>query len=197
MQSMFIGLGAIIASALPWIFTNLIGISTETLPGQIPTNVRWSFYLGAFAFLGAVLYTIFSTKEYPPADMQAFEAEQKAAQAESLISRVSKATSEIFDAIFHMPKVMRQLALVQFLTWPGLFLMWFYFGVGTTRQVFKYVDYKAGETEYAAYLESKEKGTTYILDSELSQKYGTVDAFATDMEQKVLTNFGSGAAFIS
>lgn len=67
MQSFFIGIGAVVASALPWIFANIFGITDEVLAeGQIPTNVKWSFYVGAFAFFTAVMWTVFSTKEYPP-----------------------------------------------------------------------------------------------------------------------------------
>ena len=195
MQSMFIGLGAIVASALPWIFTNVVGMSTETDSGQIPANVRWSFYLGAFAFLVAVLYTITKTKEYPPADMEEFEAEKIADRSAGLIPRFNKAVIEIFDAILNMPKVMRQLALVQFLTWPGLFLMWFYFGVGITRQVFNYVDYGKEETEYFAYLTDSEKNKSYEISSEIINKYGSAIEFIAKMEQKVSVQFGSANAF--
>ncbi|ELR73498.1 Putative maltose transporter MalT [Fulvivirga imtechensis AK7] len=67
MQSFFIGVGAVVASALPWIFANIFGITDDVLAeGQIPTNVKWSFYVGALAFFTAVMWTVFSTKEYPP-----------------------------------------------------------------------------------------------------------------------------------
>lgn len=66
MQSFFIGVGAVVASALPWIFTNLLGVSNTAPEGQIPDSVKWSFYVGAFAFLAAVMWTVFTTKEYPP-----------------------------------------------------------------------------------------------------------------------------------
>lgn len=66
MQSFFIGVGAVVASALPWLFTNLIGVSNTAPEGQIPDSVKWSFYVGAFAFITAVMWTVFTTKEYPP-----------------------------------------------------------------------------------------------------------------------------------
>ncbi len=68
MQSFFIGIGAVVASALPWIFTNLIGVSNTAPAGEIPPSVKWSFYVGAFAFLTAVMWTVFTTKEYPPSE---------------------------------------------------------------------------------------------------------------------------------
>ncbi|MEQ8926580.1 MAG: MFS transporter [Fulvivirga sp.] len=66
MQSFFIGIGAVVASFLPWIFTNLIGLSNTAPHGEIPPSVKWSFYVGAAAFFIAVMWTVFSTKEYPP-----------------------------------------------------------------------------------------------------------------------------------
>lgn len=67
MQSFFIGIGAIVASFLPWIFTNWLDISnTSDTPGVIPDSVKYAFYLGAFMLFITVMWTVFSTKEYPP-----------------------------------------------------------------------------------------------------------------------------------
>lgn len=77
MQSFFIGVGAVVASALPWIFTNLIGVSNTAPEGQIPDSVKWSFYVGAFAFLAAVMWTVFTTKEYPPSEDELKEEKTK------------------------------------------------------------------------------------------------------------------------
>jgi Na+/melibiose symporter-like transporter len=66
-QSLFIGLGGTVASALPWMMTNWFGVTSEGAgQGHIPNSVRLSFYIGAAAFMGAVLWTVFSAKEYPP-----------------------------------------------------------------------------------------------------------------------------------
>ena len=199
MQTFFIGIGAVIASALPWIFTNIFHVATETARGEIPTNVRWSFYIGAVAFLSTVLYTIYTTKEYPPADIKGFMEEREAAKREGLLGRISRGASEIFEALFSMPKVMRQLSLVQFLTWPGLFLMWFYFGVGITRTVFDFKDYPAEQTEYYEYLKNKSDTKTdkkaFVLGAETAAKMGSMDAFASKMQTETNTTFGNETAF--
>jgi maltose/moltooligosaccharide transporter len=67
MQSFFIGTGAIVASFLPYIFTRLFGISntTEEL-GVIPDHVKYSFYIGAIMLFATVMWTVFTTTEYPP-----------------------------------------------------------------------------------------------------------------------------------
>jgi maltose/moltooligosaccharide transporter len=129
MQSLFIGLGAVIASALPYIMTNYLGVAGGGSHG-IPDNVKWSFYIGAVAFLGAVLWTIATTKEYPPEDLAAFQA----AKAQKV--GVALAAREILEAALAMPVAMKQLALVQICTWFGLFCMWLYFGVAVARNVF-------------------------------------------------------------
>lgn len=67
MQSFFIGIGAIIASYLPWIFNHFFNISnTVAAPGEISDNVRYSFYAGAIMLFVTVMWTVFTSKEYPP-----------------------------------------------------------------------------------------------------------------------------------
>ena len=130
MQSLMIGLGGCIASALPWIMTNWLHISSTAASGAIPDNVRWSFYIGAFFFLAAVLYTVFTSSEYPPVEIP--EKEKIKEERKGFGGGVS----EIVAAIAHMPPRMKALALVQFFTWPGLFLMWFYYATAVARNVF-------------------------------------------------------------
>ncbi len=72
MQSFFIGTGAIIASALPYMMTNWFGISNTAPEGEIPASVKFSFYIGAFVFFLAVLWTVISTKEYPPEELKRY-----------------------------------------------------------------------------------------------------------------------------
>jgi maltose/moltooligosaccharide transporter len=77
MQSFFIGTGAVIASALPYIMTNWFGIANTAPSGEIPPSVKWSFYIGAVAFFGSVLWTVIRTEEYPPELFEKF-ADQEA-----------------------------------------------------------------------------------------------------------------------
>ncbi|MEE4257044.1 MAG: MFS transporter [Bacteroidales bacterium] len=77
MQSFFIGTGAVIASALPWMMTNWLGIDNTAPEGQIPPSVKFSFYFGAIVFLLAVLWTVFRTREYSPEELASFEEHEK------------------------------------------------------------------------------------------------------------------------
>lgn len=73
MQSFFIGVGAVVASALPYMMTNWFGIANTAPEGIIPPSVKWSFYIGAIVFFLAVLWTILRTKEYSPEQLAEFE----------------------------------------------------------------------------------------------------------------------------
>lgn len=78
MQSFFIGTGAIIASALPWIMTNWFQISNTAGEGEIPPSVKFSFYVGGVVFFLAVIWTVTRTKEYSPEELQEFSDAGKA-----------------------------------------------------------------------------------------------------------------------
>jgi maltose/moltooligosaccharide transporter len=78
MQSFFIGTGAVVASALPYIMTNWLGIANTAPEGLIPPSVKYSFYIGAAVFFTAVLWTVFRTKEYSPEELDEFEATRAA-----------------------------------------------------------------------------------------------------------------------
>jgi len=183
MQSFFIGLGAVLASALPWMLTNWFHVSNTAPAGQIPDAVRIAFYAGGAGLLLAVMWTVFTTKEYSPEQLEAFETAEfdhgvhenpepsvnayiglalggllgglalalivwSAKLEKELyvlaglllvfgvmgvvgvrLKRMGKTRngfSEVLEDFFRMPRTMRQLAVVQFFSWFGLFAMWIY-----------------------------------------------------------------------
>jgi len=184
MQSLFIGIGAVAASALPWILANWAGVSNVAADGGLPDSVKWAFYFGAAAFIAAVIWTVASTKEYSPAELAEFSGSHATDAAASPVDtrsarqyrasgtlwllsgsffsigvavfgwdgqlhvlgvggaafgilqlvaawllswgRNADALFSIMNDLFHMPRAMRQLAVVQFLSWFGLFAMWIY-----------------------------------------------------------------------
>jgi maltose/moltooligosaccharide transporter len=128
MQSFFIGVGATLANALPIIFRNL-GV-TGTTDSGIPLTVYYSFKIGAGVFLLAVLYTVFTSKEYPPENPEEF------IRLKAQKGGLAKFFAEIFEALKEMPATMKQLAIVQFFTWLGLFCMWMFYGLATAYKVF-------------------------------------------------------------
>ncbi len=131
MQSLLIGLGAVLSSALPYVLTSGFGVSNEaTVSSPIPPAVKLAFYIGSAVFFTAVLYTILTTREYPPDDLAAFQK----LKAES--RGIGHAAREIVAGIGKMPKTMRELAVVQFFTWFALFCMWLYFVPAVATGVF-------------------------------------------------------------
>lgn len=133
MQSFFIGLGAVVASMLPWMFTKWLGVSNTAPEGMIAPSVKWSFYIGAFVYLAAVAWTVFNSTEYPPEDMAAFEKEKAEATFWSGVQ-------ETVAGLFKMPATMKQLAVVQFFSWFALFAMWIYTTAAVTRHVYGSTD---------------------------------------------------------
>ncbi|MEO5714897.1 MAG: MFS transporter [Luteolibacter sp.] len=181
MQSFFIGIGAALANALPSIL-NHYGVSGNS-PNGIPLSVLWAFKLGAAAFLLAVLWTVVTSKEYPPEDMGKFLQEKqrhRRFQFKPLFPAVGAVSGallgaargglveqhmtpshvlagagigaavgfvlsgpEVSAALKEMPRTMKQLAVVQFFTWLGLFCMWMFFGLATAQQIFGTLDSKS------------------------------------------------------
>jgi maltose/moltooligosaccharide transporter len=106
-QTLLIGIGAVIGSWLPYILGNWFGISKEAGTGLVADNVVFSFYFGAFVLLSTILWTVFSTTEYPPEELVQTAPEEKPRK-------------------FFIPPVMYKLLLVQFFSWFALFSMWVY-----------------------------------------------------------------------
>ena len=130
MQSMFIGLASFIAGYLPQKLVEWFGVSRDKSGGAIPQNIMLSFYIGGAVFLISVLYTVFRSKEYPPTDPNWKEKLNESNKG------ISGGIKEIVTSIKEMPDQMKRLALVNFLTWPGLFLMWFYYSTGVAADIF-------------------------------------------------------------
>lgn len=98
MQSFFIGIGAIVASALPYMMTNWFGISNIADAGEIPDSVKFSFYIGGAVFLLAVLYTVFSTKEYSPEELKKFsESDKNSVHSISSIRSSENVSASMFN----------------------------------------------------------------------------------------------------
>ena len=119
-QTFFIGLGAVIASLLPYIFTNIFHMSNTAPAGQVGDSVKYSFYIGSIIFLASVLWTVLTTEEFPPENIETWEEEKL--KTKGLVNGIA----EILKGIFTMPATMLQLAVVQFFTWFAFFSMWIY-----------------------------------------------------------------------
>lgn len=126
-QTLIIGIGTWIASNLPY-FVSSLGVSDVALPGVIPDSVKLAFGIGAFVFLSSILFTIFTTKEYPPKDLKKFK-EQQDRNFKSMLSEFTKHFIE-------MPLTMKKLGLIQFFSWFAFFTMWSMANPAITEHVF-------------------------------------------------------------
>ena len=128
-QSLMIGLGTIAGNYIASI--SLLEFF-PSLSKYGATPMQLSFYLCALIFLCSVLYTVATTPEYPPENLD----ELKADKNESFGVKINNWLSETVSCYKNMPPVMKRLALVQFFTWMGLFCMWMYYSVAVAHNVF-------------------------------------------------------------
>jgi len=125
-QTLIIGIGTWIASNLPWMVSQL-GVSDSADVGVVPMSVKVAFAIGAFVFLVSILYTIFTTTEYPPEDMEAFEKEKQ---------RKNQFIPDIVNNIGNMPTTMKKLGVIQFFSWFAFFTMWSMANPALTEHIF-------------------------------------------------------------
>ena len=116
-QTLIIGIGTWVASQLPRFITSM-GVSDTAPDGVVASNVKIAFGIGAVIFLLSILYTIFTTDEYPPEDLEAFEKEKEATKG------FGNASKEIINNIIKMPTTMIKLGVIQFFSWFAFFTMW-------------------------------------------------------------------------
>jgi maltose/moltooligosaccharide transporter len=126
-QTLIIGIGTWVASNLPWMVSQL-GVSNSAPSGVVPMSVKVAFAIGAFVFFASVLYTILTTSEYPPEDLEAFENER---------TQKNRFIPDIIENIGQMPTTMKKLGLVQFFSWFAFFTMWSMANPALTEHVFK------------------------------------------------------------
>lgn len=115
-QTILIGIGAVIGSDLPGWLTKM-GISNEAPEGFVADNVIYAFYIGAAVLILSILYTIITTKEYSPEEFASFEGGKEIAEEKSKLS-------DIFKDFANVPSQMKKLGIVQFFSWFALFTMW-------------------------------------------------------------------------
>jgi maltose/moltooligosaccharide transporter len=125
-QTLIIGIGTWIASNLPWMVSKL-GVSNSAASGVVPMSVKVAFGVGAFVFLASILYTVFTTSEYPPEDMEEFEREK---------AKKNNFIPDILNNIGSMPLTMKKLGVIQFFSWFAFFTMWSLANPSLTEHVF-------------------------------------------------------------
>ncbi len=126
-QTLIIGIGTWIASNLPWMVSQL-GVSDSADLGVVPMSVKVAFAVGAFVFIISILYTVFTTSEYPPENMEEFEKEK---------AKKNQFIPDILNNIGNMPTTMKKLGVIQFFSWFAFFTMWSMANPALTEHVFQ------------------------------------------------------------
>jgi maltose/moltooligosaccharide transporter len=151
MQSLLINIGSILGSLLPFLLTNIAGLSNSAEKGEVADTVIWAFYLGATVLLGSVLWSVIKTKEYSPIEYQQYKNIVVTHEKSSL--SFSQKLAEFWNLFITMPKTMRQLALVQFFSWFSLFIMWVYTTPAITQHIWG-IDKQWFDSQYLSTLSS-------------------------------------------
>jgi len=137
-QTVLIGVGAVVGSWLPYVFAEYLQVPADGEDGIVPQNVIYSFYFGAFVLIATILWTVFTTKEYAPKELESFVAEEEV-EAETQ-SSTSHHLGAIFQDFKRMPLTMKKLGWVQFFSWFALFMMWVYMTPAIAEHVFYKMD---------------------------------------------------------
>jgi len=126
-QTLIIGIGTWVASNLPWMVSQF-GVSNEAEIGIVPMSVKVAFAIGAFVFLASILYTVFTTDEYPPEDIEEFKKEK---------AKKNNFIPDILNNIGSMPTTMKKLGVIQFFSWFAFFTMWSLANPALTEHVYQ------------------------------------------------------------
>lgn len=127
MQTIMIGIGGALGF---WIASRDWLTIFPSLSNYVASSVHMQFYICGAMFFLAVLYTVLTSKEYPPEDMEAFKKHKQETKG------IKNWAKETYNCIFKMPPAMKRLATVQFFTWMGLFCFWMFYSVAVAHHIF-------------------------------------------------------------
>jgi maltose/moltooligosaccharide transporter len=132
-QTVLIGIGAVVGSWLPYILAEGFGWGKTAGEGEIPLNLIISFVVGAAILLGSILWTVVTTTEYSPEELEEFDSEEL---ENEVVEEEKPSLIHIFTDFASMPETMKQLGLVQFFSWFALFSMWVFTTPAIAEHVF-------------------------------------------------------------
>ena len=121
MQSLFCGLGTLLATGSILLFQYLFGEEAD-VAGTIPQWIYYSFYIGAILSLTTILWSVFKTPEIAPSEAELKEINK--IKTLSLFNKMVKPFIEISDAVKEMPKFMWKIGAVYLFQWYALFVYW-------------------------------------------------------------------------
>ncbi|WP_194849997.1 MFS transporter [Nonlabens antarcticus] len=185
-QTLIIGVGTWIASNLPKFLNDILDISNEAAPGVVPDSVKIAFMVGAAVFMISILVTIFTTKEYTPTEMAAFEDAGEPEEKKGMWATITSTYAL-------MPVIMKKLGVVQFFSWFAFFAMWTLANPALTEHIYNAP--KPDVTQFAQ-LDSSDKvlldvnQTTLFLDQDYADDYRIQDKAYNEASDDVGAKMG-------
>lgn len=186
MQSLFCGLGTLLATGSILLFQYLFGEEAD-VAGTIPQWIYYSFYIGAILSLTTILWSVFKTAEIPPSDEELKEI-NKIKQL-SLLNKMAKPFVEIREAVKEMPKFMWKIGAVYLFQWYALFVYWQF----STPLFMKTMGYSISEATSQTSVMSFTYNTTTMLIAlilvPLTLKFGNKKMYALSLFGTALALF--------
>ena len=186
MQSLFCGLGTLLATGSILLFQYLFGEEAD-VAGTIPQWIYYSFYIGAILSLTTILWSIFKTAEIPPSAEELKEI-NKIKQL-SLLNKMAKPFVEIREAVKEMPKFMWKIGAVYLFQWYALFVYWQF----STPLFMKTMGYSISEATSQTSVMSFTYNTTTMLIAlilvPLTLKFGNKKTYAMSLFGTALALF--------
>ncbi|PRY95812.1 MFS transporter [Marinilabilia salmonicolor] len=125
-QSTLIGIGAVVGSWITYALAEWFNISKTAPAGSVPDNVIFSFYIGAAVLIVTIIWTVITTKEYSPKELEEYTGEDTEINPATEVIKKENGFVQIMKDFAAMPSTMKQLGVVQFFSWLALFGMWVY-----------------------------------------------------------------------
>lgn len=136
LQTIFAGVGAAIAAVLPSLLTEVlhIGVGTQSL-NTVPKTLQISFIVAALVLLGSIFWTVYTIREKAFTKINLLRV-QKSHLHKNIWQMIYANLREVYQHTSHMPKIMRQLSIVQVFSWFGIFSLWLYFGIAIAQHIY-------------------------------------------------------------
>ena len=186
MQSLFCGLGTLLATGSILLFQYLFGEEAD-VAGTIPQWIYYSFYIGAILSLTTILWSVFKTPEIAPSEAELKEINK--IKTLSLFNKMVKPFIEISDAVKEMPKFMWKIGAVYLFQWYALFVYWQF----STPLFMKTMGYSISEATSQTSVMSFTYNTTTMLIAlilvPLTLKFGNKKTYAMSLFGTALALF--------
>lgn len=134
LQTVSSGLGATIAVSIPYIINKLISPAKFSIH-SLPLAIKIAFITAAVVWSFSI-YWLWQRVKEKPLSHQALLTNLQTKYNFKIGFKTKHFWHSLYCNIINMPKTMRQLVVIQFFTWIGLYAMWLYFSVAIAQHLY-------------------------------------------------------------